>query len=180
MKTSTCYINRKSLAFKEVSEFIDWWVASPCSERRDARTGVTPVKSYSSFVWASWQLICYLIGDERVGKIQATGRQCRMDLAARANHQHCNWWHKSQQAAAFSALYKTPGVVYPSASKWKHISSLGSRNNRTSVRVQCPCADARSFGWLRLGVRSFSEPLQPAKQQRRGHWHDNVDGWGCI
>lgn len=142
MKTSTSYINGKCLAFKE-AEFIDWWVASPCSERGDARTGVTPVKSYSSFVWASWQLICYLIGDERVGKIQATGRQCSMDLAVHANHQHCNWWHKSQQAAAFSELYKTPGVVHPCQLPNENILAcwaweIAKPPSRSSVRVLTP------------------------------------------
>lgn len=125
------------------AEFIDWWVASTCRERGDARTGVTQVKSYSSFVWASWQLICYLIGDERMGRIQATGRQCSMDLAAHANHQHCNWWHKSQQAAAFSALYKTPGVVYPCQPPNENILAcwaweITKPPSRSSVRVLTP------------------------------------------
>lgn len=147
---STSYINGKSFAFKE-AEFIDWWAASPCTERGDARTGVTQVKSYSSFVWASWQLICYLIGDERMGKIQATGRQCSTDLAAHANHQHCNWWHKSQQAAASSALCKTPGVVYPCQPPNENILAcwtweITKPPSRSSVCVLTPDHSA-VWGW---------------------------------
>lgn len=58
--TSSTFSVGKVFAFKE-AQFIDWLLASPYREKGDAHIGGTQVRSYSSFLWASRQLIWYLI-----------------------------------------------------------------------------------------------------------------------
>lgn len=129
------------------AQLIDWLVASPCRGKGDTHTSGTQVKSYSSFLWASRQLIWYLIEMNGWAKFKqqdnsgltlqpGSGCECQPSL-------YCNCWHKSQHGTAFSALYKTPVVVYPcqppnenivACRAWKKIKKALSRSSVCVLR----------------------------------------------